>query len=122
MYEIIVEGSFCATHALRSPGAVDEPVHGHDWHVTVRLAADTLDAAGCVADFHDVQGVLDRITRGLNHTHLNEHPWLAGENPTAEKLARVVFDRLAQTPSWGDKVSGVTVTEAPGCAARYAPS
>ncbi|MEE9296794.1 MAG: 6-carboxytetrahydropterin synthase [Phycisphaerae bacterium] len=119
MYEIVVDGSFCATHALRLPGGETEPLHGHDWRVSVCLAAETLDHTGFVADFEDVQRRLNALTGELHHTCLNDHSWLAGVNPTAENLARVVFERLSCVTPLGDALLSVTIVETPGCRARY---
>lgn len=119
MYEIVVESSFCATHALRLADGSTESVHGHDWRVTAVLAAPELDECGFVADFEDVGAALGEITQALHHADLNNHPWFLEVNPTAERVARVVFDRLGGKTSWGSAVASVSVTEAPGCMARY---
>lgn len=119
MHEITVAGSFCAVHRTRLPDGSVEPVHGHDWRVTARLAADTLDANGLVADFVEVQARLGTITSEFQHRNLNEHDWLAGVNPTAEHVARVIFERLSADTVWGHLVRSVHVEEAPGCTAGY---
>lgn len=119
MYEIIVDGSFSATHALRMPGGAAEPLHGHDWKVSVCLARDTLDDTGFVADFEDVQRALTELTDELHHTCLNDHPLLSGLNPTTEVVARAVFERLRDNSSWCEELLSVSITEAPGCQARY---
>ena len=119
MHEITVAGSFCAVHRTRLPGGSVEPTHGHDWRVTARLASDTLDANGLVADFAQVQARLGTITSQLHHSDLNEHHWLAGVNPTAEHVARVIFERLSADAGWGRLVQSVHVEEAPGCAAGF---
>ena len=119
MYEIIVDGSFSATHALRMPGGGTEPLHGHDWKVSVCLARDRLDDSGFVADFGDVQRALTKLTDELHHTCLNDHALFSGSNPTTEVVARVVFERLRDNSSWSDELLSVSITEAPGCRARY---
>jgi len=122
MYEITVEASFSATHRLTQKGGTVEPLHGHDWHVTACLATETLDESGMVADFLEVHAKLTEITAALQYTHLNGHDWLAGRNPTAEHVARAIFDRLAAHPEWGHAVREVRVVEAPGCGASYVRS
>ena len=121
MYEIMVEGGFSATHRLRLAGGEFEPLHGHDWRVSVRLAAEELDETGTVADFRDVQTKLNDILSRLHHTDLNEHPWLEGVNPTAEQVAGVIFSRLARDLTWGHRLKSVHIGEAPGCQAGYVP-
>ena len=122
MYEIIVDGSFSATHALRMPGGATEPLHGHDWKVSVCLSRETLDDSGFVADFEDVQRALTELTDELHHTCLNDHPLLAGLNPTTEVVARAIFERLRDNSSLSQEISSVSITEAPGCRARYVRS
>jgi len=122
MYEITVDGGFSATHRLSFADGTVEPLHGHDWKVAVRLSAEALDRDGMVVDFATVRARLEEITARLHHTYLNDHPWFEGVSPTAERVARAIFDRLSPEAGLGPKVRGVTVTEAPGCRARYVPS
>lgn len=119
MYEITLKGAFSATHQLKSADGFSEPLHGHDWKVSVCLAAEDLNEAGMVADFAILQAGLDAVTAQLHHRHLNEHQWLEGMSPTAERVARAIFDRLLGSGPWGGQLRSVEVTETPGCAARY---
>ena len=45
MYEASIERQFRAAHALRLADGQMEPMHAHDWHVTVTVAASQLDRA-----------------------------------------------------------------------------
>jgi len=119
MYEITVEGGFCAIHRLRYADGALEPSHGHDWRVTVSLRSAELDECGLVADFTEVQTQLNAITDHLHHTDLNEHEWFRGSSPSAERVARVVYERLATCSIWGEKLHAVLVVEAVGCSACY---
>lgn len=119
MYEIAIEGGFSATHRLTFADGSTEALHGHDWKVSASLAAEELDEVGIVADFTVVRARLDELTSRLHHTHLNDHPWFSGVSPTAERVARTVFDRLSHDDGFGRCVRSVEVTEAPGCTARY---
>lgn len=120
MYEISVEGDFSATHQLTLVDGSLEPLHGHDWHVWVRLETAQLDASGMVADFVAVERALRHVLDELHHADLNRHAWFAGVNPTAEHVARVLFEHLSSAV-WRDKLRGVRVREAPGCTAAYGP-
>ncbi len=119
MYEITVEGGFCAIHRLRYAEDVWEPLHGHDWLVTVSLRSSELDGQGLVADFTEVEEQLKVITDELHHANLNDHEWFRGQNPSAERVARVVYERLAASPRWGHQLHAVRVVEAVGCSACY---
>lgn len=126
MYEISVQTEFAAAHALMIAGE-REPIHGHNWHVTVTLAGPTLDADGLLCDFHAVERALGAIAARLKNTNLNDvAPFAGGElNPSAENVARAVADELRRglgdTLGGRAEVAAVRVTEAPGCAATYRP-
>ncbi|MCH7704942.1 MAG: 6-carboxytetrahydropterin synthase, partial [Planctomycetes bacterium] len=94
-----------------------EPRHGHDWVVRAEFARAELDECGMVVDFLEARRVLDAISGDLHHTDLNEHPALGGANPTAEAVARYVFDRVRDAGL--TDIRRVEVTEAPGCIASF---
>ena len=122
MFEITVCASFNATHAIVIDG-VREPVHGHDWRVEATIAGPTLDDDDLLCDFHAVEAALEGILNPWRHAHLNEAEAFADVEPTAELVAKVIPDRLAE--ALGDRipadarVSRVCITEAPGCVATY---
>lgn len=126
-YEIQVEGEFCAAHALRLPDGTLEPVHGHNWHVTVVVGSDKLDAMGVVMDFHVLEGALTTLLAQVNNTLLNDvppfvdHDGQSGVNPSAELVATWIGDQMAVDLPAGVTVSWVSVTEAPNCTAVYRP-
>lgn len=97
-----------------------EPLHGHNWHVTVTVTADTLDAAGFVVDFHALDNALDAILATLNNRHLNDAGAMLGLNPSAENVCLAIARQLA-IPAPARLIS-IEVTEAPGCSAAYRPT
>lgn len=119
-YSITVHRVVCAAHALRLPGGVVEPLHGHNWEVRVTVARDELDDTGFVIDFHDLERQLDSVLRPLHNAYLNDLPELEGVNPTAENLCRHIAMRLRLPASV--VLESVEVTEAPGCIARFRPA
>jgi len=124
MFEITVEADFSAAHALSVAG-IREPVHGHNWHVTVTLAGDELDDDGLLCDFHTVHDALLGIVDEFDNRNLNDHPSFRENNPSAERLAMHIAHELTErvgavlTPL--ARVSAVHVTEAPRCTAIYRP-
>ena len=58
--------------------------HGHNYIITVYCESDKL-TNGMVTDFGDIKWVVNR----LDHECLNDFM----ENPTAENIAKYVFDR-----------------------------
>ena len=124
MYELEVSAEFCAAHAIVIAGA-REPVHGHNWRVTLTVAGPTLDADGLLCDFHAVGAALAEVTGCFANADLNATAPFDRVNPTAELVARhiagAVSARLAGVLPAGARVSACRVTEAPGCAATYRP-
>lgn len=117
MYEVTVEASFNALHQVRCHRAPLEPVHGHDWVVRAHFTRNSLDELDMVVDFCKAQDALNEIVHDLQYANLNDHPLLKGRNPTAEAVARALFDALCQHSVPG--LEAIAVTEAPGCVATY---
>lgn len=118
MYHISKEFHFSASHQL-----VNMPVghpcarlHGHNYVVRLELASEQLDEYGFVVDYTALKPFKDYIDERLDHRHLNEV--LASDRPTAELLARHLYDwaRLR----W-PQVCAVAVSETPKTWARYQP-
>ncbi|GJM20048.1 MAG: 6-carboxytetrahydropterin synthase QueD [Phycisphaeraceae bacterium] len=124
MFEITVEADFSAAHALTVAG-IKEPVHGHNWHVTVTLVGDELDDDGLLCDFHTVEGTLHAIVEVFNNQNINDHAAFRENNPSAERVAEYIAgeldQRIAPTLAPHARLAAVTVTEAPRCTATYRP-
>lgn len=99
----------CYGHRLLDYVGKCARVHGHNGRVEIVLGAETLDARGFVIDFADLEAQAQAlIDERLDHRLLLRHddplvPVLtaAGEpfvaldvNPTAENLAKLIFDDL----------------------------
>lgn len=120
MYELQIESRFSAAHALRIGGA-SEPLHGHDFHITLTVAGETLDSDGLLCDFHTIEEALHLIAGRFHNRSLNETAPFDKVNPTAELVAKHIADELgAMLPPEVTLVS-VRLTESPGCAAVYRP-
>lgn len=94
-----------------------EPLHGHNWRVTVTVGRDQLDEVGFVVDFHDLERQLDAVIGRLNNTHLNDAPEMSRLNPSAENVCVAIAGHLKIAPP--ARLVSVEVTEAPGCVAMY---
>jgi 6-pyruvoyltetrahydropterin/6-carboxytetrahydropterin synthase len=51
MFEVAVENTFAAGHALRHYRGKCENVHGHNYKVQVVVRGEKLDSIGMLADF-----------------------------------------------------------------------
>jgi len=125
MHVLTVKAEFAAAHAIVMNGQ-REPVHGHNWRVTASVEGPELDADGLLADFHLIERSLGEICGRLHNANLNETPPFDRINPTAERVAMHVAERLGEVVAAhcpiGVRVRSVGVTEAPGCEAIYEPS
>ena len=134
MFEIVKHIDFCFGHRLIDyQGKCNQP-HGHNGRVEIRLAADTLDELGMVADFREVRRTVEAwIDENLDHRMvlrrgdplidaieaLGQHAYVMDDNPTTENLARLVFHQVQEA---GLPVVGVTLWETPDSYATYAPA
>lgn len=121
MFEVSVEREFCAAHALQIAGVI-EPIHGHNFRVTLSVASDSLDQDALVVDFHALESALDAVLAPWVNNNLNALEPFNAINPSAENIAREIAHRvLAALPpnTNGARVSSCRVTEAPGCAVTY---
>jgi len=119
VYEVLVESGFVARHAVRLPNGTVECVHEHDWRVTVRFVDAELDECGLLIDFGVAKSDLDHVLAQFDQTDLNRNPTVRGLNPTAEHVAKLVFEGLLEHCGDPDRLQSVRVSEAPGCAAVY---
>ncbi len=117
MYIVTVEAGFSAVHRLRHADGMVEPLHGHDWVVRVHFTRPDLDDNGMVVDFHQAERALQEVVQHLHHTDLNGNEAIRGRNPTAEVIARHIYERLRALGM--ATARRVEVTEAPGCVAAY---
>lgn len=118
-FEVIVTGEFCAAHQLRLADGSLEPLHGHTWKVEVHLAGPALDSIGVLADFTTIRPQFDAALARWHDRFLNELPEFASVNPSAENVARCLFERLVPHVPSGARIVKVRVWEAIGCAAAY---
>ena len=134
MFSVTREIAFCYGHRLLNYDGKCRHLHGHNGKVVVTLQADRLDHLGMVVDFSEVKRRIGRwIDDNLDHRMLLHRddpviPSLAklGErykvldvNPTAENIAKLIFDFTA---GQGFPIVEVRLWETPNCFATYAPS
>lgn len=93
--EIFIEMRFEAAHRLPHvpEGHKCARLHGHSFRVTVHVAGEPTEPEGWVMDFAELRAIADPVIDELDHRYLNEIPGL--ENPTSERLAAWIWDRLA---------------------------
>ncbi|MGH9735467.1 MAG: 6-carboxytetrahydropterin synthase QueD [Candidatus Acidiferrales bacterium] len=124
MYEVFVDETFAAAHNLRNYKGKCENLHGHNYKVRVTLAGPELDSTGLLYDFVHLKQVIQSVIRSLDHQYLNELKPFDLLNPSAENVAKFIYDEaskgLRSVPN-GAGISSITVWETDTSAATYRP-
>ena len=122
MFEVSVEETFAAGHALRGYKGKCENVHGHNYRVRIVLEGPALDSTGLLHDFVDLKRAIRDTIAGVDHKFLNDQAPFDVLNPSAENLAKYFYDetarRLTAIPG-GAKIARVTVWETDTTSATY---
>ncbi len=131
MFRVTKELYFCYGHRLLDYGGKCRHLHGHNGRAVVTVEAEGLDPRGMVVDFSDMKRVLGGwIDDTLDHKMLlhKDDPVIPelkrlGEpfvtldvNPTAENIARLVYDQARRL---GLPVVEVTLWETETSFATY---
>lgn len=96
MYSINYSTHFDAAHFLRNYKGKCANIHGHRWQVGVQVSGAKLNDLGILIDFSDLKKYLKEITDTLDHKLINEVSFFKEVNPTAENIARYLFELLKQ--------------------------
>lgn len=119
MFTISVETHFWASHQLLLPDGSKEPLHHHNWLVTADVSSDRLNDMAVVMDFHELKQMVDNIADEFNNKALNETNSFQQNNPSAENVAKYIYDKLRAELPEGLKLRNVKVVEQTGCSAIY---
>jgi len=121
MFEISVEETFAAGHALRGYRGKCERIHGHNYRVQLLVESSQLDSAGLLMDFVDLKRMLHAAIERLDHQFLNEVPPFDQVNPTAENMAKYFYDEIAPQVPPPARLAAVKVWETETSSAAYRP-
>jgi 6-pyruvoyltetrahydropterin/6-carboxytetrahydropterin synthase len=94
MFEVTVEQTFAAGHALRNYHGKSEDVHGHNYRVRVTVEGAQLDSTGLLVDFLEVNKLISGAVGYLDHRFINDLPPFDEINPSAENIAKYFYDRI----------------------------
>jgi 6-pyruvoyltetrahydropterin/6-carboxytetrahydropterin synthase len=133
MFRVTREIHFCYGHRLLNYEGKCRYLHGHNGKAVITLESEALDRRGMVFDFGEIKRSLSAwIDEVLDHRmvlhqddpaiplmkQLGEPVYVMDRNPTAENIARVIFDRAREL---GLPVVEVRLWETPNCFATYCP-
>ena len=96
MFEVSVEHTFAAGHALRNYRGKCENVHGHNYRVQVIVRGEELDQTGMLAYFVELKRLLRAISEPLDHVFLNDLEPFRQTNPSAENIARYIWEKMSE--------------------------
>jgi 6-pyruvoyltetrahydropterin/6-carboxytetrahydropterin synthase len=121
MFEVSVEETFAAGHALRNYHGKCENVHGHNYRVQVTVEGQELNPTGLLVDFADVKRLIRAIVARLDHQFLNDLAPFDAINPSAENLARYFYDQISDGLAPGPQIREVKIWETDITSAAYRP-
>jgi 6-pyruvoyltetrahydropterin/6-carboxytetrahydropterin synthase len=131
MFRVTREIRFCYGHRLLNYDGKCRHLHGHNGRAVITLEAERLDALGMVLDFSQLKQVVGGwIDSTLDHRMVlhrddpavpflrqqGEPLFLLDVNPTAENLARLIFEFTAAR---GFPVVEVRLWETDDCFATF---
>lgn len=124
MYELTVKSEFEAAHFLRNYSGKCARLHGHNWIVEAIACGSELNELGILIDFKILKAELNKVLDVFDHQYLNELEMFAQKNPSAENLAKEIFDKLAASEIFAGttKLSAVRVYESPKSCVTYRPN
>ena len=131
MFRVTRQIDFCYGHRLLNYDGKCKFLHGHNGRAVIALEAEKLDDRGMVLDFSDIKRVVSRwIDENLDHRmilhrddpavpllkQMGEPLYLIDQNPTAENIAKLIFDVTANA---GFPIVEARLWETPNCFATY---
>lgn len=118
MFQVTQEIEFCYGHRLLDYAGKCRHLHGHNGRILITLEGENLDGRGMLVDFSDIKkSIRTWVDDELDHRMIlneadpmvpifrahNEPLYLIPHNPTAENIARLIFEET--------KVRGFPVVE-----------
>src|SRR5690349_1585759 len=121
MFEVTIEETFAAGHALRNYHGKCENVHGHNYRCQVTFEGEQLDDIGLLVDFVELKKVLHGVLDRMDHQWLNEFPPFDNINPSAENMAKFIYDqvRAGLRADSGARLARVRLWETDTASATY---
>ena len=131
MFRVTQEIDFCYGHRLLNYEGKCRHLHGHNGTAVIVLEGPNLDACGMLVDFTDIKRLLRTwIDNELDHRmilcerdpvlpvlkQMNEPLFLLPDNPTAENIAKRIFEQAVE---FSLPVKEVTLWETPKSFATY---
>jgi 6-pyruvoyltetrahydropterin/6-carboxytetrahydropterin synthase len=126
MFEVSVDYTFAAGHALRHYRGKCENVHGHNYRIRITVEGERLNSIGLLVDFVELKKNMRAVADRLDHQFINDLEPFTTINPSAENIAKYFYDELAdgvhgETEQGRVRIANVTVWETDTSIASYRP-
>jgi len=126
MFEVTVEQTFAAGHALREYKGKCENVHGHNYRVQITVEGEKLNRIGLLVDFVELKKAVREVADRLDHQFINDLEPFTVINPSAENMAKYFYDEVSrrlefQNSEAPSRVSQIKVWETDTSIAVYRP-
>ena len=121
MFELTIHVNFEAAHYINNYSGKCQRLHGHNSKVEVNIYGNKLDELGMLIDFRDLKTTVNKIMDKLDHYCLNDIEPFCKINPTAENIAKYIYEQLIETRQFEQdvKMRSVRIWESPNSAAAY---
>jgi len=120
-WRVGVSGGFSAAHFHAGAGEECARVHGHNYRVEAVVEGDRAEQ-GMLMDFRVLRRALREAASGWDHRILNETDDFIELLPTAENIARRIFEKIDPAAAGpGARLLEVKVWEKEDCWASYRP-
>jgi len=96
MFEVTVEQTFAAGHALREYKGKCENVHGHNYRVQITVEGERLNRIGLLVDFVELKRIVREVVDRLDHQFINDLEPFTVINPSAENMAKYFYDEVSR--------------------------
>jgi len=97
VYSTTVSTAFVAQHYLTVPDPGPEGVpHSHRFEVELTFRGPELNQYDYLVDIDDAEAALGALADRYRDELLNDMPAFEGDNPSVERFARIVFERVTE--------------------------
>jgi 6-pyruvoyltetrahydropterin/6-carboxytetrahydropterin synthase len=99
-------------------------VHGHNYRCQVTIEGAELDSIGLLVDFVELKRVVHGVLDRLDHQWLNDFPPFDRLNPSAENMAKYIYEQVTEGlgAKGGVRVQAVKLWETDTASATYRPA
>jgi 6-pyruvoyltetrahydropterin/6-carboxytetrahydropterin synthase len=137
MFSVTKSFSFCYAHRLLGHEGKCRHLHGHNGLAVVTLSCPELNTLGMVLDFETMKNIIGEwIKNNWDHNFichfddplkgplvlniaLTRAPYIMAKNPTAENMAKELFNQISTMFISAIRVKSVTIHETDTSCATY---